>query len=163
VSESPGFIAALLYLPFAMGLLAGVPIVGRELETGTARTAWSLYPRRLRWLSRQTLTILAALTALAIALALVSSAVESGRSIWGYSPLEDQGRYGVVLVANTVMAFAIALAVGALLGRTLPALVLSTLLVVALAGASVQAHDAWLRMLPSQRGGDRVRERLAFT
>ena len=150
VSESPGFIAALLYLPFAVGLLAGVPIVGRELETGTARTAWSLYPSRLLWLARQTLPILAAVTVLSIALALVSSSVESGRSIWGYSPLEDQGRYGVVLVANTIAAFAIALAVGALLGRTLPALVLSTMLAIALVGASAQFHDAWLRTLPTE-------------
>ena len=34
--------------PVVAGLLAGGPIVARELETGTARLAWSLGPSRLR-------------------------------------------------------------------------------------------------------------------
>ena len=35
--------------PIVAGLLAGGPIVARELENGTARLAWSLGPSRLRW------------------------------------------------------------------------------------------------------------------
>ena len=36
-------------LPFLVGLLGGVPIVARELEAGTAQTAWSLNGSRVRW------------------------------------------------------------------------------------------------------------------
>ena len=39
--------------PLVAGLLAGGPIVARELESGTARLAWSLGPSRLRWLAHE--------------------------------------------------------------------------------------------------------------
>ena len=35
--------------PIIGGFLVGGPIVAKELETGTARLAWSLGPSRLRW------------------------------------------------------------------------------------------------------------------
>ena len=144
VNESSRLLGALAYLPFAIGLLAGVPIVAREIETGTARTAWSLYPERAVWLARQTMPIFVAILAVMSLVALTSQSVESARVIWGYSAVEDMGRYGFVLVANAVVAFAIALAVGALLGRTLPALVLAAACMVAISGATSQAHTVWL-------------------
>jgi hypothetical protein len=57
---------AMKILPFGVGLLAGVPIVARELEMRTAQTAWSLNGSRLRWLIRQVAPI-GGVVALAIA------------------------------------------------------------------------------------------------
>ena len=45
--------------PVVAGLLAGGPIVARELESGTARLAWSLGPSRLRWFVQRAVPILA--------------------------------------------------------------------------------------------------------
>ncbi len=44
INESEGgkVLAAMAVLPFAVGLLAAVPLVGRELEARTAQTAWFL-------------------------------------------------------------------------------------------------------------------------
>lgn len=147
VNESPVLTAALAYLPFAAGLLAGAPIVAREIETGTARTAWSLYTRRSRWLAWAAAPVLAGLLALMAAVGLGSVLLEADRVAWGYSDVEDLGRYGFVLVVDAAFGFAVALADGALLGRSLPALVFATVIVVALVGASGQLHDAWQRSL----------------
>ena len=50
-----GWAQGLLYLswgaPFGMGLVLGVPIVAREVESRTAGMAWTLSRSRLRWLA----------------------------------------------------------------------------------------------------------------
>ena len=147
--ESHDLYGLLALLPFTAGLIAGVPIVARELESGTARTAWWLYRSRLRWLARRTVPILALLGLVLTVLALGTDAVERARVIYGYSPLTDLGRHGFVLLANALLAFAVALAVGSLLGRALPALILGTALIFALEFMTAQVHDAWLRSIPS--------------
>ena len=38
-----------LAVAYVIGAFLGVPIVGRELERGTTRLAWSLAPSRWRW------------------------------------------------------------------------------------------------------------------
>ena len=42
--EAGKLLAFMAVLPFIVGLLAGVSIVGRELEARTAQTAWALTP-----------------------------------------------------------------------------------------------------------------------
>ena len=39
--------------PIIGGFLVGGPIVAKELETGTARLAWSLGPSRMRWFAQR--------------------------------------------------------------------------------------------------------------
>ena len=41
-------LAPLILVTTAIGLFLGVPIIGRELERGTVRLAWSLSPTRWR-------------------------------------------------------------------------------------------------------------------
>ena len=147
-SESEDLRAVLALLPFGIGLIAGVPIVAGELESGTARTAWWLYRSRTRWLLRRVLPILAALTVGLSILAAGTTAVEWAREIYGFSPLEDLGRYGFVLVANAFIGFGAGLAVGALIGRALPAFILAVALAIALEFMMTQVHDAWLRSIP---------------
>lgn len=147
-AEGHDLYSVLALLPFGVGLIAGVPIVAGELESGTARTAWWLYRSRSRWLARRVLPILVPLGLGLTALALGTDAVERAREIYGYSPLDDLGRYGFVLLADAFLAFSIGLAVGSLVGRVLPALILAVALTVALEFLTTQVHDAWLRSIP---------------
>ena len=81
-SQANVVFAAMAILPFAVGLLGGVPIVGRELEARTAETAWSLSASRIAWLGRQLLPIVLSL-GLAVTFASVAAGVlEATRQPW---------------------------------------------------------------------------------
>jgi len=134
-------------LPFAVGLLGGVPIVARELEAGTAQTAWSLNGLRTRWLLRQVMPV-AILLGIAVAFAAfaVEAAVEADVAWGGYASFHI-GDHGPLVLTRAVGAFGIGLLTGALLGRTLPAFVSGAVLAFALVFAVDMAHDAWLKRL----------------
>lgn len=142
--EGTKVIAAMAFVPFIVGLLGGVPIVAREIEARTAQTAWSLNGSRVSWLLRQLLPIAILLGATVAFLALATGLLEADRTIWGYSPVEDLGQYGLQLLPRAFGAFGLGLLVGALSGRTLPAFVLGAVLVVSLVFAMGLAHQAWL-------------------
>jgi len=74
---------AMKYLPFAVGLLGGVPIVARELEARTAQTAWSLSDSRLRWLIGQVAPIRVVLGVTVTFAALAAGLLEANREAWG--------------------------------------------------------------------------------
>jgi hypothetical protein len=121
--------------PVVAGLLAGGPIVARELETGTARLAWSLGPSRLRWFAQRAVPLLALalIAGLAIGLTAEALAHQQFPSVdLGQSFVFFRGR-GLLIAAETLLVASIALAVGAILGRAIPTLILSLLLVWALA------------------------------
>lgn len=139
-------IAAMAYVPFAVGLLGGVPIVGRELESRTAQTAWSLNGSRLRWLIRQIAPVLMFLGLAVTFAALASGAVEADRVVWGQSPFLDIGLHGPPVVARAFGAFGLGLLLGALLGRTLPAFVFGAILLLTLVYQVGVARNAWLNM-----------------
>lgn len=147
--EAGKVMAAMAILPFAVGLLAGVPIVGRELEARTAQTAWALAGSRVGWLGRQVWPVLLA-TGLAVGFAAAAATVlQEARSIWSSSPLQDDGLYGVVVVARWFAAFSLGLLVGAALGRTLPAFIVGAVLALALVYGGGMAQSTWLQRLPS--------------
>lgn len=137
-------------VPFAAGLLVGVPIVARELETGTAQTAWSLYASRRRWLARQA-TMVGFPVLLAVCLAALGAAhVESLRQASGGGEAVLRiGGYGLPAVIRGLAAFAIGVLLGALLARSVPALVLGALLCFALIFAVGAVRDDWLARQPS--------------
>jgi hypothetical protein len=137
------------YLPFAIGLLAGVPIVARELEARTAQTAWSLSGSRWRWLMRQLAPVLILLGVTVTFAALAASVLEANNVAWGglFYAYFDLGMHGPLVVARAFGAFGIGLLIGALLGRTLPAFVLGAALSLALVVAVGTARDTWLARL----------------
>lgn len=116
--------------PFAAGVLLGGPIVARELESGTARLAWSLAPSRMRWLIARAAPalILAVGTAYAIGVvgdalyAAVNPAEDVSKSFVGY------GGRGLLVAANAALVGGIALFVGAWFGRLVPAFVVTIVL-----------------------------------
>lgn len=153
ICENPAFFAAqntfagpltsaLVALPFAMAAFVGVPIVARELERGTSRLAWSLAPSRWRWyLARvaPTLLLIAVLSLLAgHALDRLLAAAEPALDVSAAFP--NFGFRGVVLASRAVFVFCLAVALGAILGRTLPAVILVGIVAVAGIGAGSDLH-----------------------
>lgn len=136
----------MLIAPFGVGLILGTPLVARELEGGTAPLAWSLSRSRVRWLVGRVgfaaLITFLVLASLAIAsdhlAALMYPERHLGRDFDWY------GQRGWLLVARGVGVLAVAVLVGAVLGRTLPTLLVAAILVGASAFAVGGVNQAWL-------------------
>jgi hypothetical protein len=106
-----------------VGILVGAPLVAREVEQRTQLVSWTQSVSRRRWYVTK-VTILAAVLAL-VGLAsgiandrlhrpFVAGGLISSRWVWFFS-------INLALVGEIVLAFAIAVALGAWLRRTLPA------------------------------------------
>lgn len=138
----PPLDSALVALPFAAAAFIGVPIVARELERGTSRLAWSLAPSRWRWyLARvaPSLLLIAVLSLLAgHALDRLLAASEPALDVSAAFP--NFGFRGVVLAGRAVFVFCLAVALGAILGRTLPAVILVGVVAIAGIGAGSDLH-----------------------
>jgi hypothetical protein len=112
------------FLPALIGAFIGAPLVARELETGTYRFAWTQGRNRVRWLVTKLSLISAALVAMGLAFSLVFS--------WWFGPwagvigrLAGGEAYeitGVVFAARILFGLCLGAAVGAVIRRTLPAM-----------------------------------------
>jgi hypothetical protein len=129
----------LIVLPFLLGALVGAPLVARELERGTTRLAWSLAPSRFRWFLARLVPALVVVFVLSFVAGaaldrLVAAAeprTDAAANFSGY------GFRGVVLAARATFVFSIGVAVGAVMGRMLPALIITAVIAyVGLAGGS---------------------------
>jgi hypothetical protein len=149
----------LLVVTFGTPALLGVLVVGRELERGTTRLAWSLAPSRWRWYGARLLPVLAIVAGLTfvagIAMDRVTGAMEPGldlsRAFAGF------GGRGGLIPSRAIFIFAIAVLTGALLGRTLPALMLAVVLAFGGLAAGERIHDKILQVeavvVPEQAAG----------
>ncbi len=162
-SGIPSLIAALLlFLSFAAGVFLGVPIVARELERGTTRLAWSLAPSRMRW-------FLARMVPMLIVLAVVTftAGVALDRLVAAGAPDQDLansfiafGFRGVLIASRAVFIFAVGAVVGAVVGRALPAIILTAVIAtIGLAGGErvhqeiLQREAVAVPMDPNGNGG----------
>lgn len=119
--------------PFVLGLFLGAPIVAREVEGGTGSLAWTLAPTRRSWLTRRAAPVLLFVVIgtgmLAIAGELLTHAMPWAEGVEvGFA---DYAMRGPLVVVRAVQVFAIALGMGALIGRELPATLLAGVLIVA--------------------------------
>jgi hypothetical protein len=126
---------ALIYGGSALiGTFWGAPLVAREIETGTFRVAWNQSVSRSRWLIVKvvmvglTAMILAGLLGLMLtwwaqpvykAAGVAGSG--TGLSFDRFSPLMF-GTYGIAPIGYAALAFALGLAIGMLIKRTIPAM-----------------------------------------
>jgi ABC-type transport system involved in multi-copper enzyme maturation permease subunit len=122
--------AVVLVLPALIGLFWGAPLIARELEAGTHRLVWNQSITRTRWLAvKLGLTGVAAVTAAGLGSLAVT---------WWSSPIDktaaDQfsrmepllfGARGIVPIGYAAFAFALAVTVGMLVRRTLPAMAIT--------------------------------------
>ncbi len=133
------FLAAglvVLLLPALVGLFWGAPMISRELEAGTHLLVWNQSVTRRRWL-----TVKLGLTGLAA----VAAACLCGLVVtWWSGPLDRSApsglaqmdplifsARGVVPMGYAAFAFALGVAVGMLVRRTLPAMALTLAVFVA--------------------------------
>jgi len=114
-------------VPYIAATLLGVAIVGREIERGTARLAWSLAPSRRAW-------FLARLIPIAVLLAVVTFVlgIAADRLLAASQPDLDIanafsgfGSRGVVLAARVLFVFALAVVIGSVMGRLMPAVIVA--------------------------------------
>jgi hypothetical protein len=141
--EAGKVFAAMAVLPIAIGLLGGVTLVGRELESRTAQTAWGLAASRWRWLARQLWPVVLVIAATVAFAAFAVSALEATRATFSTYIWMDYGLYGPLVVARAFGALGLGLLVGAAVGRTLPAFVLAAVLSVVLVGIGGSGSRAW--------------------
>ncbi len=114
-----------LVLPAIVGVFWGGPLVARELEQGTHRMVWTQSVSRGRWLLTKLAVLAAAVVAGSIALTLVLewwsgplvAAAGNDRFVPGIFDL-----LGLVPAAYGVFAFAVGVAAGTLIGKTVPAM-----------------------------------------
>ena len=134
-------------VPFIAAILLGVAIVGREIERGTTRLAWSLAPSRRRWL-------LARLVPIAVLIAVVTYVLgmAADRLLAATSPDLDTanafaqfGFRGVVLAARVFFVFALALLVGAVMGRVMPAVIVAAVVAWFSISGGEQIHNEILQ------------------
>jgi ABC-2 family transporter protein len=112
-------------VPVLVGVFVGGPVLARELETGTFRFAWTQGCGRVRWA-----IVKLALLALVV---IVAAQAFSLLFTWYFQPWFAQGLdgglapqlfdlRGIDFAAWTLMAFALGVAAGALIRRTVPAM-----------------------------------------
>jgi hypothetical protein len=127
----------LVVVSFAAGLFLGAPLIARELERGTVRLAWSLGPSRIRWLLARVVPVLVALATLT-----VLAGVALDRILESVEPDLDLGRAfvafgfrGLLVASRSIFIFAVGLAAGAIVGRSLPAIIVGAVIAyIGLAG-----------------------------
>lgn len=105
-----------------VAIILGVPIVAREIESGTAQGTWALASSRTRWAVGRSLPIV---IALAVALGIVGWAAEglaAARVAGSTLGFADSDARGLIVPLRGVVAFVLAVLIGAWMGRVLPAL-----------------------------------------
>lgn len=130
-------VGLLLFLSFAAALFLGVPIVAREIERGTSRLAWSLAPSRMRWFASRMVPILVVVAVLTFV-----AGIATDRFVAAVQPNDDLansftmfGFRGLLIASRAVFIFAVAVLVGAVVARALPAVILTAVIAtIGLAG-----------------------------
>jgi len=107
-----------------MGILAGAPLVAREIEQRTQLVAWTQSVSRRRWYTAKVLTLGAGLA--------VISLIAGFANGWLQHPLTEGGlttsrwpwffSIDLALTGEVLLAFALAVALGSWLRRTVPAI-----------------------------------------
>lgn len=123
----------LFLAPALIGVFWGAPLIAREFEQGTQRLIWNQSVSRGRWLTVKLAGV--GLAAMAVA-GLISLAVT-----WWAGDLDRAGdprvqpliyaTRGVVPIGYAALAFVLGVTVGTLLRRTVPAMAITLVLVVA--------------------------------
>lgn len=133
--EAGMVMAAMAVLPPAFGLLVGVPLVGRELETRAAAMGWALSGSRQTWLAMRFVPA-ALLTIAIVGIPAVTASIlvteRTGYGVWS-STFGDASLFGLPVVARAILALSIGLLAGAVLARTLPAFIVGAVVVTGIA------------------------------
>ncbi len=152
--SNPGILSALfIFAPLLIGAFAGAPLIGRELETGTFRYAWTQGVGRARWTT-------ALIVAGAVAVAVMTGAFGAliawhDRPLWDTDVTARLGAQefpttGVAIVGWSLAAYAIGVLAGLLWRRVLPALATAIGIAFALALATSKLRPHYLAPLKTK-------------
>jgi|GEM_PF-6839675 len=135
-------------IPFVIGIVAGAPIIAREVELGTAHTTWTLFSSRSRWLVSQLVPVMVAI-AIAVAAASVATELVAGlRERVGLAVISDIGMHGLTFAMRVAAAFGVGLLVGAVVARSVPSVVIGVVVFVLVIGVLGVAREAWFANQP---------------
>lgn len=120
-------------VPALVGVFWGAPLVARELETGTYKLAWSQSITRTRWLAVKLIGTVAA--------GVLAAGVLSLATTWWAGPLDEANAdrmlphvfaaRGIVPLGYAAFAVVVGVAAGLVLRRTVPAMAVTLVVVVA--------------------------------
>jgi hypothetical protein len=152
--------------PFALGLVLGVPVVAREIEGRTAGIAWTLSRSRLRWLVLRVAPLVVGVVLLTALVGVASEFVTRANPFADYASnpgFADYTSRGVLLPVRALAVLLLAIAVGAMVPRQLPALLLAAGVTLAMFVGLTLGMDAWMTTeaepIPidqAQLGGPRI-------
>jgi hypothetical protein len=136
---------AIYWTPCLVAAWAGAALVGRELENGTARLAWTQGVTPTRWLAAKLTVPAALLTAGTTVLVLLHRMVFAANEFplqWEWYQDGPFTANGTVGIAQPLLALAVGTLVGLLLRRALPALAagLAVTVLVEYAAYTVTPH-----------------------
>jgi hypothetical protein len=131
LSSTPRYLyLAVIVLPALVGLFVGAPLLAREFEQGTHRLVWTQGITRLHWLTTKLGLLLSAVV--------LASGIAALLGIWyratvdrNATPFQGFDAQGPVLIAYALFAVALAITAGALIRRTLPAMLVTLVCFVA--------------------------------
>ncbi len=119
----------LVVLPALAGAFIGSPLVARELENGTHRLAWTQGVTRLRWLAVKLVLVFTPVLVIAIVAGILETVlINQLGSKPNHWVVFDQ--HAPMTVASTFFALALGLAVGAVIGRSIPSMAVTLVLFV---------------------------------
>jgi ABC-type transport system involved in multi-copper enzyme maturation permease subunit len=129
-AEPYGFLTSALpwlkLLPAFVAILVGAPLIAREFEHGTQRLAWTQSVTRWRWLAvKLCLVLLGCLFLSAILTALLTWWLGPFNQIYGRFDPQSFDFEGVAPLGYMIFAVALAILAGTLLGRSIPAMVVT--------------------------------------
>lgn len=123
--------ALLFALPAIIGVFWGAPLIARELEAGTFRLAWNQSVTQTRWLAIKIglvgLASMAAAGLLSLMLTWWATPIERAAGLVS-GPVSNQleptifGARGIAPMGYALFAFALGVAVGVVIRRTIPAM-----------------------------------------
>lgn len=119
----------LVVLPALAGAFIGCPLVAREVENGTHRLAWTQGVTRLRWLAVKLVLIFVPLLAVAAVAGVLEVILvnQLGTTPNHWAFFDQQAP---MTVATTLFALSLGVAVGAALGRSIPAMAVTLVVFV---------------------------------
>jgi hypothetical protein len=155
-NEAGPYFAFPLIFAAAAGLLLGVAAMSRELERGTAPLPWTLTGSRWRWLGARATVLLLLVLAAVLPVALAGDYLEGVRApgVEAAKSFADEAARGWPLLAVSAASFCVGLAIGTLMGRQLPALIVAAVVMgMILTGVAV-AMDHWSAAVAETRPVD---------
>ncbi len=142
---TPAAIAAFV-TPVVVGVVLGIALLARELEQQTTNFAWSIAPSRAAWLRDRMIPILIVLLVIGFAGGWLGDTFQGlrTRSVDPWANFEALGLRGPVIAGLALLVFGVAGVVGAMVGRQLPALIISGAVIGFLLYAAFNLSDRWV-------------------